>query len=143
MKLYKLLGFNFPGVEETAADIMAGQAASMHQPMLDEPVEEKPKNQHANVLASLTMNVLKNGDTSIYFTWEDNSDEIAQITAQFLHRLCTGKYKRSFEEILASMAVNTVRMEPFVRKIEQYWKEQRRNEPIIRPRDALRMNNNQ
>lgn len=143
MKFYNLLGYAFPDPKETANNIIKeNMGAPVYLPD-DELVDEEPKDMDASILTTLTMNVLKNGDTAIYFQWVDNSEEIAEVTAQTLHRLCTGQYKRTFEEILAKLANDNTRLEPFVGNIEKYWKKQNSNEPIIKPRDALRANHQQ
>lgn len=132
---------DMPDVDETATEILRKKYYEYQQALQELPQEQdiNPK-QNLEVLVTLHLEVLRNGNTSINFAWGDDSMPVADVTGQFLNRLCTGGYRKSFEDILGNFANSTVRMTPFIDRVYESWKKARNSEPLVKPRNALRAN---
>jgi len=119
---HKILGLKLPSVKETA-----------------EAMVEDKTGEH---LLTLHLGLLPNGNTNIYFSWKEDSDEIANLTGEFIHKLTTGGYSTSFESILESYSTNNVAVKGFIDKIFRSWDEnsgKKKKKPMIKPGDVLKM----
>ncbi len=127
---HRVLGLKLPPAKETA-EAMRAEAAE---------VEVDAASEH---LLTLHLGLLPNGNTNIYFSWKEDSDEIANLTGEFIHKLTTGGYSKSFEAILENYATNNVAVKRFIDKIFKSWDEnsgKKKKKPMIKPRDVLKMN---
>ncbi len=131
---HKILGLKLPPAKDTAEAIKAEEAMQL------EEADDAATSEH---LLTLHLGLLPNGNTNIYFSWKEDSNEIADLTGVFLHKLSTGGYNQSFDAILENYATNNVAVKNFIENIKKSWDEQtgkKKRKPMIRPRDVLKMN---
>lgn len=127
---HRVLGLKLPPAKETAEAMRAEEAE----------VEVDAASEH---LLTLHLGLLPNGNTNIYFSWKEDSDEIANLTGEFIHKLSTGGYSKSFEAILENYGANNIAVKRFIDKIFKSWDEnsgKKKKKPMIKPRDVLKMN---
>lgn len=131
---HRVLGLKLPPAKETAEAIMAEEEMEV------EEADDPSTGEH---LLTLHLGLLPNGNTNIYFSWKEDSDEIANLTGEFLHKLSTGGYSKSFEAILDNYAINNIAVRSFIDKIKKSWDDnsgKKKKKPMIKPRDVLKMN---
>lgn len=129
-----------PDVKETASEIFRKKFMEYQESLLNSEEQDINPKQNIEVLVTLHLEVLRNGNTSINFAWGDDSMPVAEVTGEFLNKLCTGCYRNSIEDILMNFANTTVRMTPFINRVNETWKKARSKEPLVKPRNALRAN---
>lgn len=130
---HRVLGLKLPPAKETAEAIQAEA---------EEELEGGATTTDEHLL-TLHLGLLPNGNTNIYFSWKEDSDEIANLTGEFIHKLSTGGYSKSFEAILENYGANNIAVKRFIDKIFKSWDEnsgKKKKKPMIKPRDVLKMN---
>lgn len=131
--IQKLLGYKDLNVD----DIVDKQLENDEQALIDyqEDVEQP------TILGEVSFKLTTAGDLNIQIQWGESQSALGQadIFGEFLHHICSGRYKDLMEQVVIKMAVENISYRLFVQNTLSKWNELIENqadmddEPAINP----------
>lgn len=99
--------------------------------------EEEETSKVEEYITSLSVCVKQDGTLVVFFTWKDDTDMVAKVSADLVNRLNTGKLETTLYEILLQYATLDVQHAHMVSKIFRELEEYK-DEPVVKATDVFR-----
>lgn len=135
--LERIMGLQSP--DTVAKSMMMEQQALEEQ---QAAAEAEIQAQQPQVIINLNVAILEDGQIKVFFNWVNDSKEVATLTGEMLHKLNRGDYIHVFVNLLNSYVEKQIMRKQFISNVMTSWQTEyaKDEEPIVPPRDALRIN---
>jgi len=111
-----------------------------HPQQKDEDSEEKAKTvmelEEASVVAMQVI-IMRDGSMNMFWSWEDDSEDTAHLTAALLDNLTSGRYAPHIVEVLSKYSKDGVASNVFINTIIKHWVALKSIDSVISPSNVL------